>query len=161
MTASRSSDLHAVVATVDDAPRADHVPAATTLADWLGLRVGCGEGVCGSCTVLVDDVPVRACLMLAVQADGCSIRTVASLALIEGTDPATPTPLQDAFAAHRAFQCGWCLPGLLVGTAAFLRDHPTADRGDLETHFIGHICRCLGGARMVDAALAVLAEPAR
>lgn len=138
---------------VDGERRIDRIDAATTLADWLELPVGCGEGVCGSCTVLVDGVPVRACLMLAAQADGAIVETVAGLAVIEGVDAGELTPLQSAFSEERAFQCGWCVPGLLVGTASFLRDHPAATREDLEQHFIGHICRCLGGARMVEAAL--------
>lgn len=134
------------------------VAPGETLADLLAVNVGCGEGVCGSCTVLVDGEPIRACLMLALQAEGCRVETLASLAAIEGSPRGEPTPLQQSFSAHRAFQCGWCLPGLLVGTAAFLRDADRPGRDDLEAHFIGHICRCLGGARAVDAALAVLAE---
>lgn len=137
------------------------VAAGTSLAELLGLHAGCGEGVCGSCTTLVNGVPVRSCLMLAVQADGCAIETVASLPAIEGTPPGQLTPLQQAFSDGRAFQCGWCLPGMLVGTAAFLRDNRAATRTDLEAHFAGHLCRCLGGARVVDAALAAMREDAR
>lgn len=133
---------------------------ATTLADLLGVHVGCGEGVCGSCTTVVDGVALRACLMLALQADGCQVETIASLAAIEGTPADQPTPLQRAFSAHRAFQCGWCLPGMLVGTATYLRDAGSPTNAELETHFLGHLCRCLGGARAIEATRAAIAEHA-
>lgn len=134
--------------------------AGTTLADLLGTHVGCGEGVCGSCTVVVDGVALRACLMLALQAEGCRVETIASLAAIEGTPADQPTPLQRAFSTHRAFQCGWCLPGMLVGTAAYLRDSGNLTDAELETHFLGHLCRCLGGARAIEATRAAIAERA-
>ena len=143
---------------LDGALRAADVSPARTLAALLGQHVGCGEGICGSCTVVVDGVAVRSCLMLAAQADGSTIETVASLPTIEGSAEGGLTPLQRAFTTHGAFQCGWCLAGTLVGTAAYLRDHGQADREELKAHFAGHLCRCLGGARLVDATLASMAE---
>ncbi len=111
-----------VALTLDGGSAVLDVAPAETLADVLHLHEGCGEGVCGACTVVVDGVPVRACLMLALQAEGSDVKTVASLPVIEGspTDAAGLTPLQRALSERRAFQCGWCVPGLLVGTAAFL-----------------------------------------
>lgn len=143
---------------LDGEPQAADVSPARTLAALLGQHAGCGEGICGSCTILVDGVAVRSCLMLAAQADGTTIETVASLSTIEGSPGGALTPLQRAFTTHGAFQCGWCLAGTLVGTAAYMRDHGEADRDDLKAHFTGHICRCLGGARLVDATLASMAE---
>lgn len=130
-----------------------------TLADRLHLHEGCGEGVCGACTVVVDGVPVRACLMLALQAEGSDVRTVASLPVIEGcpADAAGLTPLQRALSERRAFQCGWCVPGLLVGTAAFLAGRVSVDRAEIDAHLVGHLCRCTAGRGVVAAIEDVLA----
>jgi aerobic-type carbon monoxide dehydrogenase small subunit (CoxS/CutS family) len=125
---------------------------ADVLRDRLGLmgtRLGCHEGVCGTCTVLLDDVPVRACLVLAGQADGCSVTTVEGLA-----DGAQLSPLQAAFVEHGASQCGFCTSGMLVSATALLRDepHPTVER--VRNALAGNICRCTGYVKIVDAVMA-------
>ncbi len=129
------------------------VTPSTTLAALLRQHIGCGEGVCGACTLVVDGTPIRSCLMLAVQAEGCSVATIDSLPAIEGAarNEAGLTPLQSALRDHQAFQCGWCVPGLLVGTAAFLNRRKAASRREIEEHLVGHLCRCLASAGVVDA----------
>jgi len=100
---------------------------------------------------------VRACLMLAVQAQGCDVRTVASLHLLEGVDPgAGLTPLQQAFREQHALQCGYCTPGLLVSTARFLAANPAPDRARILDHLNGHLCRCTGYANIIAAIESVL-----
>ncbi|MGI5439042.1 (2Fe-2S)-binding protein [Streptomyces shenzhenensis] len=118
---------------------------ADVLRDDLGLtgtHLGCEHGICGACTVLMDGRPVRSCLMLAVQCDGGSVRTVEGLA---GPDGA-PHPLQRAFSAEHALQCGFCTPGFLMAAAAALEADP--DLGaepDAVAEVVGsNICRCTG-----------------
>lgn len=127
-----------------------------TLADCLreeleltGTHLGCEQGVCGACTVLLNGEAVRACLMLAVQADGQAITT------IEGIAPdGQLTPFMQAMRAHHGLQCGFCTPGVVVGMSAFLRDHPGATEEELRLALAGHLCRCTGYQGMVAAALA-------
>jgi aerobic-type carbon monoxide dehydrogenase small subunit (CoxS/CutS family) len=118
------------------------------------VHIGCGQGVCGACTVVIDGQPARSCLLLAVQADGCTIQSVASLAALEG-DPAPSagglTRLQLAFRAHHALQCGFCTPGLLVSTAVFLARRKTPNRDAILQHLNGHLCRCTGYANIIAA----------
>jgi 2-furoyl-CoA dehydrogenase 2Fe-2S iron sulfur subunit len=119
-----------------------------------GVHLACGQGVCGACTVVIDGVPVRACLMLAVQADGCCIQTVASLPELEGDLPLGPeglTRLQAAFRKHHALQCGFCTPGLLVSTAVFLARSGRPSREAILAHLNGHLCRCTGYANIIAA----------
>ncbi|HTV80647.1 MAG TPA: 2Fe-2S iron-sulfur cluster-binding protein [Steroidobacteraceae bacterium] len=117
-----------------------------------GVHVACGQGVCGACTVVVDGVPVRACLMLAIQADGTLVQTIASLPQLEGNEPQEGlTRLQRAFRHHHALQCGYCTPGLLVATAKFLATTPAPDRAQILEHLNGHLCRCSGYANIVAA----------
>jgi 2-furoyl-CoA dehydrogenase 2Fe-2S iron sulfur subunit len=118
-----------------------------------GVHLACGQGVCGACTVVVDGLPVRACLMLAVQADGCRIQTVASLPEVEGDAPGPDglTRLQAAFREHHALQCGFCTPGLLVSTAVFLARTRRPSREAILAHLNGHLCRCTGYANIIAA----------
>jgi 2-furoyl-CoA dehydrogenase 2Fe-2S iron sulfur subunit len=119
-----------------------------------GVHVACGQGVCGACTVVIDGSPVRACLMLAVQADGCRIQTVASLPELEGGLPLGSnglTRLQAAFHEHHALQCGFCTPGLLVSTAIFLARNESPSSADILSHLNGHLCRCTGYANIIAA----------
>jgi aerobic-type carbon monoxide dehydrogenase small subunit (CoxS/CutS family) len=123
-------------------------------AGGTGVHLACGQGVCGACTVVVDGLPVRACLMLAVQADGCRIQTVASLSELEGGSPLGPdglTRLQAAFREHHALQCGFCTPGLLVSTAVFLARTGRPSREAITAHLNGHLCRCTGYANIIAA----------
>jgi aerobic-type carbon monoxide dehydrogenase small subunit (CoxS/CutS family) len=110
-----------------------------------GTHVGCEHGVCGACTVQLDGVAVRSCLLLAVQADGAEIRTVEALA----ADGAL-APLQEAFRRHHALQCGFCTPGILMAADELLaRGTPT--RAQIVDLLSGHLCRCTGYAPIVDA----------
>jgi aerobic-type carbon monoxide dehydrogenase small subunit (CoxS/CutS family) len=134
----------------------------THLADFLrhglgltGTHVGCEHGVCGACTVIVDGVPVRSCLMLAVQVDGCIVETVEGLA--KGDEL---SPLQQAFSTHHGLQCGFCTPGMLMTLEAFLRGSPSPTEQDIRIAISGNICRCTGYQGIVEAALAVVAAKA-
>lgn len=150
--------LHPLSFRLDDRDVLTAVAPDLTLAALLRQHLGCGEGVCGACTVSVDGEPVRSCLLLALQVDGAEVRTVATLPAIEG-EPADEnglTPLQRALSAHRAFQCGWCVPGLLVGVASFLRGRRSATRAELLGLLTGHLCRCTAGAGVLGAITAVL-----
>jgi carbon-monoxide dehydrogenase small subunit len=111
-----------------------------------GTHVGCEHGVCGACTILLDDEPARACLMLAVQANGHAIRTVEGLATGE-----TLSPLQAAFRDAHALQCGFCTPGILMTMTAFLRDHPQPDDADIRDALSANLCRCTGYQHIVEA----------
>ena len=122
-----------------------------------GVHVACGQGVCGACTVVIDGVPVRACLMLAVQADGCRIQTVASLPELEGGLPLGPdglTRLQAAFREHHALQCGFCTPGVLM-TLQAAREQNIWPKTEAEARDLlcGNLCRCTGYQGMVDLIL--------
>jgi carbon-monoxide dehydrogenase small subunit len=110
-----------------------------------GTHVGCEHGVCGACTVQLDGAPVRACLLLAVQADGRSLRTVEGLAAGEGLHP-----LQAAFQETHALQCGFCTPGFLMTIEAFLRERPDPDEAEIR-EALGNLCRCTGYKAIVEA----------
>jgi len=114
-----------------------------------GTHVGCEHGVCGACTIEVDGVPARACLMLAVQADGATLRTVEGLA----PEPGRLSLLQQAFRRHHALQCGFCTPGILMSLDNYLRDNPDPSEADIRTFLTGHLCRCTGYVPIVAAAL--------
>jgi aerobic-type carbon monoxide dehydrogenase small subunit (CoxS/CutS family) len=147
--------------TVDGRHIASRVRPRHLLSDFLrdgagatGVHVACGQGVCGACTVVIDGLPVRACLMLAVQADGCRVQTVASLPELEGGHPLGPeglTRLQAAFRECHALQCGFCTPGLLVSTAVFLARSKYPSRTAILEHLNGHLCRCTGYANIIAA----------
>ncbi|NBE96852.1 (2Fe-2S)-binding protein [Nonomuraea sp. KC401] len=125
---------------------------ADALRDRLGLTgttLGCEHGVCGSCTVLVDGTAVRSCLVLAVQAGGADIRTVEGLAGEDG-----PHPLQEAFAAEHALQCGFCTPGFLMLLAGALAEEPDLDHDErrMDEILASNLCRCTGYAGIRRAA---------
>ena len=114
-----------------------------------GTHVGCEHGVCGACTIQIDGVPARACLTLAVQADGANIRTV------EGLEPAPGrlSVLQDAFRRHHALQCGFCTAGILMSLDHLLQHVPDPSEEALREFLGGHLCRCTGYVPIVAAAL--------
>jgi 2-furoyl-CoA dehydrogenase 2Fe-2S iron sulfur subunit len=119
-----------------------------------GTHVGCEHGVCGACTVVVDGMLTRACLTLALQADGCDLRTVEGLA---------PSPdrlgiLQRAFRRNHALQCGFCTGGILMSLDHYLRRRPTPREEDIRDLLSGHLCRCTGYSPIVRAALEAAAE---
>lgn len=111
-----------------------------------GTQVGCEIGVCGTCTVLVDGDPVRACLMLAVQADGVAVETIESLR----QDGALNT-LQEAFRDRHALQCGFCTPGFLMLATALLREEPAPSRSRIRQCVAANLCRCTGYTPIIDA----------
>jgi len=128
--------------------------ARTLLSDFLrhslgatGTHVGCEHGICGSCTVLIDGVAARSCLTLAIQAEGREVRTVESLAAPDGT----LNPLQQAFRAHHALQCGFCTPGILMSFTDYLARNPKASTEQIREVLSGHLCRCTGYAGIVAA----------
>ncbi|MDQ2633479.1 MAG: (2Fe-2S)-binding protein [Pseudomonadota bacterium] len=154
--------MHDVALLVNGEPRRGSVEGRTTLADFLrhglgltGTHLGCEHGVCGVCTVLVDGVSVRACLMLAVQADGAIVETVEGLARPDGTLHA----LQEAFRDTHGLQCGFCTPGMLMTIVELLRENPAPTESEIRDAISGNICRCTGYQSIVDAVLKV-ASPA-
>ena len=131
-------------------------PVRMLLSDFLrhelrltGTHVGCEHGVCGACTVLVDGRSARACLMLAVQAEGCEILTIEGIANTDGS----LHPLQEAFQRHHALQCGFCTPGMLTTLMELLADNPSPTEEDVKITISGNLCRCTGYAGIVNAAL--------
>jgi aerobic-type carbon monoxide dehydrogenase small subunit (CoxS/CutS family) len=137
---------------VNGTPWTGSVSMRTTLADFLrdrlrltGTHLGCELGVCGACTVLVDGVALRSCLMLAAQADDVEVTTV------EGLSHPHLTALQEAFIRHRAFQCGFCTPGFLLAAEEMLRSGQFYSRAEIREALIGHLCRCTGYEPIVEA----------
>jgi 2-furoyl-CoA dehydrogenase 2Fe-2S iron sulfur subunit len=137
------------------------VEPRTLLSDFIrhqagltGTHVGCEHGVCGACTVQLDGEPIRACLMLAVQAHGRSLTTVEGLAAADGE----LTALQRAFTEHHALQCGFCTAGFLMTADALLRRRPDAGEGEIRTELAGNLCRCTGYEGIVAAVLAARAD---
>jgi aerobic carbon-monoxide dehydrogenase small subunit len=138
-----------------------------TLADYLrheldltGTHLGCEHGVCGACTVLVDGASARACLMLAVQADGYEVLTIEGLARGDGA----LHPLQQAFRDHHGLQCGFCTPGMLMTLAELLVENSSPSEPEIRDAISGNICRCTGYqgivAATLDAAARLRAEQA-
>jgi carbon-monoxide dehydrogenase small subunit len=112
----------------------------------LGTKYGCGEGVCGTCTVLLDDAPVRACLTLAARLDGRRLLTVEGLAA-----DGAPDALQEAFARTGAVQCGYCTPGMLLAARALLAERPDPTEAEVREALAGNLCRCTGYVKIVEA----------
>jgi aerobic carbon-monoxide dehydrogenase small subunit len=114
--------------------------------DLTGSHIGCDTGNCGACSVIVDGVLVKSCMMLAVQADGATIETVEGLA-----EDGELTTLQQAFSDHHALQCGYCTPGMLMSATALLRSNPHPDEEEIRRGIQGNICRCTGYVNIVEA----------
>ena len=119
-----------------------------------GTHVGCEHGVCGVCTIRVDGKAVRACLMLAVQAEGRRIDTIEGLAVQDGT----LSTLQLAFHRNFALQCGYCTPGFLMTLAEYLETHADPTEDDIRVALSGNLCRCTGYAEIVNAAMEAAKE---
>jgi carbon-monoxide dehydrogenase small subunit len=131
----------------------ERVEARKTLVDFLrddlgltGTHIGCEQGVCGACTVLVDDAVVRGCLMLAVQCDGAEVQTIEGI-----SDSGVIADLQEAFRGRNALQCGFCTPGMLIGAHELLTRGGAPSRAMIREHISGNYCRCTGYQAIVDA----------
>ena len=134
----------------------ENVDPRLNLADFLrhslgvtGTHVGCEHGVCGACTVNVDGLAVRSCLMFAIQADGKSITTIEGIA---NSDDSLH-PIQEAFQKHHGLQCGFCTPGMIITLEAFLKKNPSPTENEVRKAISGNICRCTGYQQIVSAAL--------
>jgi carbon-monoxide dehydrogenase small subunit len=149
--------FHEVAVTVNGEAVRERVEARKTLVDFLredlaltGSHVGCEHGVCGACTVRVDGVVVRGCLMLAVQCDGARVDTIEGVA-----DTSEIADLQRAFIERNALQCGYCTPGMLLAAQELLAAGGVPSREKIRMHLSGNYCRCTGYQAIVDAVEAV------
>jgi carbon-monoxide dehydrogenase small subunit len=139
--------------TVNGSLHEAEVPARLTLADFLRERLdltathlGCEHGVCGACTVLVDGEAVRSCILLAVQVDGCEVRTLEGVAGDDGLHP-----VQQAFWEKHGLQCGFCTAGIVMTTLELLAQSPQPSREEVSEWVGGHLCRCTGYVKIVEA----------
>src|SRR5262249_27413920 len=151
-----STELRAIAVTVNGKPYQREVEVRLLLSDFLrhelrlaGTHVGCEHGVCGACTVLLDGIAVRSCLMLAVQANGHEFMTIEGLA----GDAGQLHPVQPAMHSHHCLQCGYCTPGILMTMTAFLNEHPSPSEDEIREALSGNLCRCTGYQNIVDAIL--------
>ena len=128
------------------APRVHLVDFLREELGLTGSHIGCEHGVCGACTVRVNGEIVRGCLMLAVQADGCTVETVEGL-----SDSRELAPLQKAFHEHNALQCGFCTPGMLMAAQDVVKSGSKPSRDEIRAHISGNYCRCTGYQAIVDA----------
>jgi carbon-monoxide dehydrogenase small subunit len=142
-----------ITITVNGEARSGEAEPRKTLADFLredfgltGTHLGCEHGVCGACTILLDGSSVRSCLLFAVQADGAEITTVEGLANGEELHP-----IQEAFWAEHALQCGFCTPGFLMTAVEFLRENPRPSEEEVREAISGNLCRCTGYVNIVKA----------
>jgi aerobic carbon-monoxide dehydrogenase small subunit len=131
----------------------ERVEARKTLVDFLrddlgltGSHVGCEQGVCGACTVVVDGAVLRGCLVLAAQCDGADVQTIEGI-----SDSGAIADLQEAFTRRNALQCGFCTPGMLIGAQALLDRGGVPSRDAIREHISGNYCRCTGYQAIVDA----------
>jgi aerobic carbon-monoxide dehydrogenase small subunit len=141
----------------------ERVEARKTLVDFLredlgltGSHIGCEQGVCGACAVLIDGEVARGCLVLAVQCDGARVETIEGI-----SDSGAIADLQDAFQRRNALQCGFCTPGMLIGAQALLADGGVPSRDMIREHLSGNYCRCTGYQAIVDAIESVAQTRAR
>ncbi|MET0240053.1 MAG: (2Fe-2S)-binding protein [Sphingobium sp.] len=151
---------HRIEVTVNGSARRAMVERRKSLSDFLrgdagctGVHVGCEHGVCGACTVIVDGLAVRSCLMLAVQADGCAVTTAEGLAAPDGT----LHPVQQALKDCHGLQCGFCTPGVVM-TLAALTAEATPGEETLTAAMSGHLCRCTGYQGIRRAIRQIVAE---
>jgi carbon-monoxide dehydrogenase small subunit len=149
--------FHDIAVTVNGEGVRERVDARKTLVDFLredlaltGSHVGCEHGICGACSVRVDGIVVRGCLMLAVQCDGARVDTIEGVA-----DADEITDLQQAFVARNALQCGYCTPGMLLTAQELLARGGLPTREQIRAHLSGNYCRCTGYQAIIDAVEAV------
>jgi carbon-monoxide dehydrogenase small subunit len=147
-----------ITLTVNGTQVSRRVPARQHQVDFLreelgltGSHIGCEQGVCGACTLRVNGDIVRGCLMLAVQADGCTVETVEGL-----SDSRELERLQKAFHERNALQCGFCTPGMLMAAQDLVRQKRKVTREEIRAHISGNYCRCTGYQAIVDAIEEVL-----
>ncbi|MFP6773437.1 MAG: (2Fe-2S)-binding protein [Alphaproteobacteria bacterium] len=140
--------------TINDRPHRAGVEPRLSLLDFLrdhiglgGTHMGCEHGVCGACSILLDGVPVRACLMLAVQGHSCHITTVEGLC----NDDGTPGLLQDAFIEAHGMQCGYCTPGMLICAQALLVENDQPTLAEIKDAIGGNLCRCTGYVQIIES----------
>jgi aerobic-type carbon monoxide dehydrogenase small subunit (CoxS/CutS family) len=152
-----ASDRHDIALSVNGTAYRRSIDSRMLLSDFLrhelllaGTHVGCEHGVCGACTILLDGVAIRSCLMLAVQANGHELSTIEGLATKSGA----LNPIQQAMHEHHGLQCGYCTPGILMTMTAFLKEHPSPSEDEVREALSGNICRCTGYQNIVDAMLA-------
>jgi carbon-monoxide dehydrogenase small subunit len=152
-----ASDRHDIELSVNGTSYRRAADSRTLLSDFLrhelrlaGTHVGCEHGVCGACTILLDGVAVRSCLMLAVQANGHELSTIEGLA----GKANTLNSIQHAMHEHHGLQCGYCTPGILMTMTAFLKENPSPSEDEVREALSGNICRCTGYQNIVDAMMA-------
>ncbi len=155
------TELTTIHLTVNGTPYERAAESRMLLCDFIrhelgltGTHVGCEHGVCGACTILFDDEPMRACLMFAVQADGHSITTVEGLA----ADENHLHPLQQAFRDAHGLQCGFCTPGFLMTLVPFLKEHTNPTEEEIRQAISGNLCRCTGYQNIVEAVMLAARE---
>ncbi len=149
--------IHRIELSLNGEMRTIEVESSATLAHVLreavgltGTKIGCGEGICGACSVLVDGYPVSSCIYPALKAAGRRVTTVEGLA-----QTGKLHPLQQAFVEHGAVQCGYCTPGLLLVAAALLEENPSPTGTEIRRAISGNLCRCTGYAKVIRAIQAV------
>ena len=153
-------DIHSMRITVNGRTHEIEVESRRTLADVLrhdlgytGTHLGCEHGICGACTVLLDGLPVRSCLVFGVQAEGCEVETVEGL-----ESDGHLNPLQEAFSAHHALQCGFCTPGFLMLATGFLRENLDPSEEEIREAMSSNLCRCTGYQGIIEAVRAAAGE---
>jgi len=148
------TELLIVEGTINDQRFSEYVLPTTTLLEFIrdtlhlnGTKLGCGDGECGACTVIMNGKAVRSCIILAVEADGTTITTVEGLSLPDGE----LHPLQRAFLDTGAVQCGFCTPGMLMAAKALFSSTPKPGEAEIKQALSGHLCRCTGYKPIADA----------
>jgi aerobic carbon-monoxide dehydrogenase small subunit len=139
--------------TVNDREHEIAVEPNATLTDLIrdelgltGTKKGCDTGDCGACTVLLNGLPVNSCLVLAVQANGCTVETIEGLETEDGLHP-----VQDAFVEHGAIQCGFCSPGMILSAKHLLDKNPRPAESEIREAIAGNLCRCTGYQKIIEA----------
>ena len=162
MSAPAVESVHDITLVVNGVTQQLTVPARRLLSDALrhelrltGTHVGCGHGVCGACTVLIDGLPARSCLVFAVSVEGSSITTVEGCCESDGS----MGRVQRAFQRCHALQCGFCTPGFITTITAYLRENPDPSDGEAREAIAGNLCRCTGYQNIVAAVLSAAQDP--